>query len=126
VFYVEITTLCSDDCLLYDYLLAFDMWRYQTYLSRSSQIVVGNSKAHVENILGKPIAAFGERPSKVTSRNEWCYGQAFINRKDWGEAFYSSPPFFFPFRLRLFACDQSDIRVIFEDNKVFEVRAVRL
>lgn len=106
-------------CLLAYFL--FDSWQYQNYRANAKQIVVGDTKARVTEIMGNPTAIFGDTISKLQPQNEWCYGKEFGELEDWQKAFTTLPPFFWPFRFRLFSCDNMDVKVVFSNSRVSEI-----
>src|SRR5438105_1696879 len=85
-------------------------------VTRVRKLRVGDSKQEVEQILGRPVSVFKPLPQARTNlvaallgvgSETWAYG----SRLDFHEPFHSEFPYFYPFRLRLFAPDSDDVAI---------------
>ena len=89
--------------------------------TRARNLRVGDSKHHVEQILGRPMGWFQPPPQTPTNliaallsvrAETWAYG----SRLELRQPFISEFPYFFPFRIRLFRPDSDDVVVEFDSG----------
>ena len=97
--------------------IVWDYWQFRRAQSRAQTIGIGDSKATVEAVLGKPTAIFPkgsgvlDGPLFGFSPERWAYGSDF----DWKNSFSTEFPFFLPFRCRIFGPDEEDVAIEFDD-----------
>jgi hypothetical protein len=96
-------------------LTVCDAGRIGRLQKRSGRVSIGDSKDQVKQIMGEPNASWDRQKAFMTNR-EMPPGFAYGKSMDWGNAFHSDFPFFFPFRIRLFGPDADDIVVEFDDK----------
>ena len=110
-------------------LLLFCLWvmldkiHVNSCRSQATKIKIGDDKATIVSILGKPDGIY-EKGSGLfdgqsilvfwkflDSPERWAYGSAF----DWEHYIQNEFPYFFPFCLRLFGPDADDVAIEFSD-----------
>jgi hypothetical protein len=103
-------------CLLgLSILTVHDVRRFGRLQKRISGIAVGDTRDRVRQVMGEPDAGW-DRQKEFMSNRELAPGLAYGRTMDWGNAFLSEFPFFYPFRIRLFGPDPDDIVVEFDDD----------
>jgi len=93
-------------------VVGLDIFYASSLRSRAQSIKVGDSKQHVEQVLGRATAMFVPNPQALFSvdRETWAYGK----RLQFHEAFDSKFPYFYPLRFRLFSPDDDDVAIEFD------------
>src|SRR5258705_5088897 len=104
-------------------VVGLDILRGRSFRSRAQEIRVGDSRQHVEQVLGRPTIVFmppppGARGLVIIRPETWAYGSRLQIR----DAFHATFPYFYPLRLRLFGPDDGDVAIEFDSNdKVSDV-----
>ncbi len=91
-----------------------DTIRTHRLIPKAQRIHLGESIDEVIALMGQPDGTFS-KGSGLFSKSEHkalAYGRRF----DWSNTFHPEPPFFYPFKLRIFGPFQEDIAVILDDS----------
>lgn len=99
----------------------WDSFYVRSIRARAKSLQQAMTKEEVVRVLGSPTTRFAKGSGVFDgalfglipdSPEQWAYGSRF----DWGNAFSKEPPYFFPFRFRLFAPDEDDVAIEFDVN----------
>lgn len=91
---------------------------------KATSVHDGDTETSVIAVLGAPSGTFDKGSGLLpfigkSLHKQLVYGSVF----DWHHAFFTSAPFFYPFRFRLFGPDSDDLVIVLDDNnRVLEVR----
>jgi len=100
----------------------FDAWKVHRLARKASSIQTGATMDSVVALMSQPDATYPKGTGFLVFRSahqQLAYGSAI----DWRNAFSKEPPFFFPFKLRLFGPTGDDIVIVLDDNdQVLEVK----
>jgi len=101
-------------------LWAADFWRSRRLAGKAQRVTLGMSQSAVLKAMGEPLAVWpkGKMPLKNNSNPEtWVYGRKY----DLHDSISKEPPFFCPFRFRIWP-HHDDVVVEFdESNRVCRI-----
>ncbi len=101
-------------------LTGVDAIRVHRLVAKAKLIQLDQPIEDVIALMGKPNATISKGGSGwlATKHKTLAYGTRF----DWQNSFHPEPPFFFPFKMRIFGPHCDDIAVILDDDdKVLKV-----
>ena len=101
-------------------LTGIDEFRVHRYVAKANLIQLGCPIEDVIALMGQPTATIPKGGSGFLANKHktLAYGARF----DWHNSLYAEPPFFLPFKIRIFGPHQDDIAVILnDDDKVLTV-----
>lgn len=102
--------------LIFIALNGYDFLKAWYYHNQAKSLGAGNSMKQVREKLGKPTAVFkASKKGWVLSipYERWAYGKIF----DWRDCFQPTFPYIFPFRMRIFGPDKTDVTIVFGDDQ---------
>ena len=109
--------VCSIPLIVIAFLLCltiYDSVQVNQLKSKINQVQIGDTKEEVMKKLGKPNYTWSKGGSGFFANHN--SGVAYGGIMDWKNAFHSEPPYFYPFRFRLFTSDKDDIDIILDNE----------
>ncbi|MEW6078740.1 MAG: hypothetical protein AB1724_13070 [Thermodesulfobacteriota bacterium] len=106
---------------------SLDAYRVKKIRTKAASIYIGDTLQSVISTIGEPCVTFPKGSKHLfgseRQHKELVYGSIF----DWKNAFLKEPPFFFPFKFRLFGPYSDDLVIVIDDkDRVLEIRSVKI